>query len=158
MVLLKLRYHNHVQNCFYYTEAPHHDRSKVWVFRYPPWSRGAWPGALEHRGNEEKPLPFLLTVTFMRVGASRILSLSSPLQGTVRTQQIFLEWIRSVLDSSYKSCQFPFTEHFLCARHQARYFCRNYFTPYQYRGCEPGTGICMLKPWKLGLPTLHCTK
>lgn len=33
---------------------------------------------LEHRnteGNEEKPLPFLLTVTFMRAGTSRILSL-----------------------------------------------------------------------------------
>lgn len=116
---------------------------------------------LEHRnteGNEEKPLPFLLTVTFTRAGTSRILSLSSLFQGTVCTQQIFLEWIRSVFDSSYKSCQFPFTGHFLCARHGARYFCRNYFTPYQYRGCEPGTGLCVLKLWKLGLPKSHCSE
>ena len=49
------------------------------------------PGSWHTEGNQEKPLPFLSIVTFMRAGTRGVLSLFSPLQGTADTQQIFFE-------------------------------------------------------------------
>lgn len=73
MVLLKPRNHNHVQNYFYYTEERIMTDPKYESFNTLPDQEEP---DLEHWNTEamrKSGFLFLLTIAFMRAGASRIL-------------------------------------------------------------------------------------